>query len=100
MIYFVVTYFLLSILISYLLTLFSSKRFLKILMFSLSISIFSTFWFKVPGESTLAPIVSIILLESTILEGNGVYRVMRPLALTFFLFFLVTVFLWKKKSKN
>jgi hypothetical protein len=100
MIYFTVIYLSLTILISYLLTLFSSKRFLKILIFSLSLSLFSTFWFKVPGESTLAPVVSIILLESTILEGNGIYRVIRPLALTSFVFFIISIFLWRKKSKN
>ncbi len=100
MIYFVAIYFLVSILISYLLTLFSSKRFLKILIFSLSLSLFSTYWFKIPGESTLAPVISIILLESTILEGNGIFRVLRPLALTSFLFFIITIIFWTKKSKN
>ncbi len=100
MIYIVAIYLLLSILISYLLTLFSSTRFLKILIFSLSLSLFSTFWFSIPGGSALAPIISVILLESTILEGNGFFRVLRPLALTFVLFFIITLLFWKKKSKN
>lgn len=100
MIYTVAIYLLLSILISYLLTLFLSTRFIKILTFSFSLSLFSTFWFSVPGDSALAPIISVILLESTILEGNGLFRVLRPLALTFVLFFIITSLFWKRKSKN
>ena len=100
MIYFFITYLFLSFAISYLMTLFASRRFFKILIFSLSLSLFITFWFRNPGESYLAPIISIMFLESTILEGNGIYRVLRPLAITFLFLLIISAIFWKKKTKN
>ncbi len=96
MIYFLLTYLFLSFTISYLLSLLTSRRFLKILIFSLSLSLFMTFWFRNPGESYIAPIISIMLLESTILEGNGVYRVLRPSAITFLFLLIFSAIFWKK----
>ena len=100
MIYFFLTYLFLSLAVSYLLSLFTSRRFLKILIFSLSLSLSITFWFRNPGESFIAPIISIMLLESTILEGNGIYRVLRPLAITFLFSLIFSVIFWKKKPKS
>ena len=100
MIFFFTLYFLLSLAISFLLSLISSKRLFKIFIFSVSFSLFSTFWFSVPGEQNLAPIFSILFLELTIFEGNGIYRVLRPLALTFLVFFTISLIFWKKKPRN
>ena len=100
MIFFFTIYFLLSLAISFLLSLLSSRRLFKIFIFSVSFSIFSTFWFSVPGEQNLAPIFSILFLELTILEGNGIYRVLRPLVLTFLVFFTISLIFWKKKPRN
>ena len=100
MIFFFTIYFLLSLAISLLLSLLSSRRLFKIFIFSVSFSIFSTFWFSVPGEQNLAPIFSILFLELTILEGNGIYRVLRPLVLTFLVFFTISLIFWKKKPRN
>ena len=97
MIYFFITYLFLSFAISYLMTLFASRRFFKILIFSLSLSLFITFWFRNPGESYIAPVISIMFLESTILEGNGIYRVLRPLAITFLFLLIFSAIFWKKK---
>ena len=100
MIFFFTIYFLLSLAISFLLSLLSSRRLFKIFIFSVSFSIFSTFWFSVPGEQNLAPIFSILFLELTILEGNGIHRVLRPLVLTFLVFFTISLIFWKKKPRN
>jgi hypothetical protein len=60
----------------------------------------SAVWFKIPGSNDIAPIISIFLLEITILENNGLGRIIRPLGLISFLLILITLFLFKKKSKN
>ena len=95
-----IAYFVLSFGISYLISKFSKRRFLKVLLFSFSLAALSTVWFKNPGENLIAPIISIFLLESTIFENNGFSRLMRPLALFSSFLILVTFFLWKNKSKN
>ena len=57
-------------------------------------------WFKVPGENLVVPIISIFLLESTILENNGLERILRPLGLISLFLTAFALFLFKKKSKN
>tara|TARA_Y100000992_G_C21060849_1_gene394063 strand:- start:61 stop:363 length:303 start_codon:yes stop_codon:yes gene_type:complete len=93
-------YFFLSFLISFLLTLLVKKRLLKVLIFSFSLALMITVWFKNPGENVIAPIISILILESTILESNGLDRIIRPLVLILFLFTTISFFFWRKKSKN
>ena len=100
MIIFWLIYFFLSFVISFLLTLLSRNRNIKILVFSLSMALFSSVWFKNPGENAIAPVISIFLLETTILENNGFSRLLRPIGLISFFLILITFFLWKKKSKS
>ena len=95
-----ILYILISFLISFFISFFVKKRIFKILLFSFSLSLMISFWFTNPGDNNLAPIFSIFLLESTILEESGFMRLIRPLAFTAF-FVTVTAFLfWKKNSKN
>ena len=100
MIYFWLFYFLLSLFISYLLSLLFDRNILKVSAFSISLSLLGAIWFKIPGENMIAPIISIFLLESTILENNGFQRILRPLSLFSFLIIISTLLLFKKKSKN
>ena len=93
-------YLLLSLSLSFLLTLFLKKRFLKILIFSTSFALLFTFWFKSPGENTLAPILTIFFLENTIIESNGIWRIFRPMILLFFVVFTISIIIWKKNTKN
>ena len=60
----------------------------------------TTVWFKSPGENVIAPIISIFLLEHTILENNGVIRILRPLVLVSFFLSIIALFIWKRRSKN
>ena len=60
----------------------------------------TTVWFKSPGESIIAPIISIFLLESTILENNGAGRILRPLGFVSFFLSMIALFIWKRRSKN
>ncbi len=97
---FYLSYILLTFLISFLFTLLVNKRFSKLLLFCVVFSVLGTFWFKNPGDDFIAPAISIFLLELTILEENGILRLLRPMffvlfsiAFIFFLFFLI-----KKKN--
>ncbi len=72
-------YFILSFLIC-----FSFFRLFKsnFLRFSSTIFLFGFLfgvWFIYPGNRDLAPIASILFLESTIVESNGYMRLVRPL---------------------
>tara|TARA_B100000963_G_C22579515_1_gene650145 strand:- start:1002 stop:1304 length:303 start_codon:yes stop_codon:yes gene_type:complete len=100
MIFFWLLYFFFSFLIAYFFTFFIEKRFFKILTFSIVLSTIASFWFKTPGESSLVPIISIFLLESTILENNGYLRILRPYGLFLLVIFVTSLIFWKKKSKN
>lgn len=60
----------------------------------------ATVWFKSPGENVIAPIISIFILEHTILENNGVERILRPFGFFFFFLTMTALFIWKRKSKN
>tara|TARA_B100002019_G_scaffold54384_1_gene46489 strand:- start:1226 stop:1528 length:303 start_codon:yes stop_codon:yes gene_type:complete len=100
MIFFWLLYFLISLLASYLLSLLVDNRVLKKIIFALSLSLMCAVWFKIPGTNDIAPIISIFLLESTILENNGLGRIFRPLALISTLFIVISFIFFKKNSKN
>ena len=64
-------------------------------------------WFIYPGSKELAPILSILFLENTIVESNGYLRLFRPFLISLFLglfFSLIFIFVRKKlvlrKRKN
>jgi len=57
-------------------------------------------WFKTPGDSSIAPILSILLLESSILESHGLSRIFRPFLIITFVMIIVSYIVIKKKSKN
>ena len=61
--------------------------------------ILSGVWFIYPGRQELAPIISILFLENTIVESNGYLRLIRPFLISVFagLFFgLIFIFVKKK----
>ena len=89
-------YILISLILAYVLSLFANKRLSKVLIFTLIIGLFGTFWFKSPGDSHLAPVFSIFLLESTIAEDHGITRLLRPLALVVFVVAVFSFVFWKK----
>jgi len=101
MIYFWLAYVVLSFIIS-----FSILKILNdsLLGFCLSMSLFGafiSFWFIQPGNQEISPILSILFLESTIIESNGYLRLIRPLllfSLTGGLIGIISFFIKKKKS--
>ena len=59
-----------------------------------------SFWYKIPGENDVAPIFTIFFLENTILDDNGIMRLIRPLVLSILVILIITLLVWKKNSKN
>ena len=96
MTFFWLIYVLLSFGISFLLSFLFKKHYMQIFVFSFTLSVFLTVWFKEPGVSTLSPIFSIFFLELTILDDNGFYRLIRPFLLFFLVTFVLSLAFWKK----
>lgn len=90
------SYLVLSIAISFLVAKFFKNHFVKILIFSSFLALFTSIWFRDPGSNYLAPIFSILLIESTIIENNGFYRILRPFSIIFLITFFLSLFFWKK----
>jgi len=100
MIFFWMLYFLISIFITYLLVNLFENIFFKSLVLSISLAILTTIWFKIPGSDSIAPVISIFLLELTIIENNGILRILRPLGISFILIFIISLFFLRKRPKN
>jgi len=100
MILFWILYFTVSILIAFLLVNPINNIFFKSLVFSLVLAALTTVWFKSPGENVFAPVLSIFLLETSILENNGVLRIFRPAIISTIFYFFVSYTIFKKNSKN
>ena len=99
MLIFWIFYYLLSFLISLsVYKLFSSR----VAGFTVAIFVFgllSGTWFIYPGNQELAPIASILFLESTIIESNGYLRLLRPFIISTLLglfFAVILIFINKK----
>ena len=90
MILFWIIYLSLSASIAYLFSMFFKKRIIKIFVFSFFVALMATFWFRSPGDNLFAPVFSIFLLESTILDNS--IGSLDPLFLCSFLFFLFLIF--------
>ena len=100
MIFFWLLYFCISIIISAsLVKLFESKT-LRVLIFSTTFSLINTIWFRGPGEEFLAPILSIFLLEQSILESHGLSRIIRPFLFVAITTAIVSFFFIKNKPKS
>ena len=99
MTFFWLVYFLLSFFISILLTKLFENKFIKIFIFSISFALMVGIWFKTPGDSSIAPILSILLLEFSILEGHGLSRIFRPFLITTFVLLIVSYMVIKRSLK-
>ncbi len=103
MIIFWLFYYLVLIFICYFLAKIINNKFIKFFLIPIVFGIFGAIWFIEPGGNEIAPIMSILFLESTILESNGLNRLIRPLISFIFLLELVSLiyyFYTKKILKN
>ncbi len=100
MIFFWLFYFFINFLISFSVFKILNNKFLGIVLAFLVFGTLSGIWFIYPGSQNLAPIVSIFFLENTIVESNGLIRLLRPLFflnLILLIFGIVIFFLMRKK---
>ena len=95
-------YYFFLILICYLFSKIYSNKFIKFFFIPILFGIFGSFWFIEPGSNEMAPIISIIFLESSILDSNGNNRLLRPMVSFVFLFQLMSLiyYLLTKKFKS
>ena len=64
----------------------NNNKFINYFFVPIIFSFFGSVWFVKPGSDELAPIISILFLELSIIESNGIKRLIRPLLASIFLF--------------
>ena len=95
MIIFWTLYYFLSFLISFAFYKLFSNKTLGFISSIIMFGLLSGTWFIYPGSQELAPIVSILFLENTIIESNGYLRLFRPFLISLFLgLFLSLIFIF------
>ena len=107
MIIFWTLYYFLSFLISFSFYKLFSNKTLGFISSIIMFGLLSGIWFIYPGSQELAPIVSILFLENTIIESNGYLRLFRAFFISLLLGLvlgLIYIFLRKRlvlrKRKN
>tara|TARA_A100001015_G_scaffold31301_1_gene34873 strand:- start:1615 stop:1920 length:306 start_codon:yes stop_codon:yes gene_type:complete len=93
------TYFIVSLIISLLIRKTFKNKILKVLFFSLSLSIMLAIWFTYPGSNNISPAISIFLM-SVFEDNGGSMRIFRSFFVTFVLILFIDSLLSLKKSKN
>ena len=90
------------ILVCYLFSKILSNKFIKFFFIPVLFGIFGSLWFIEPGSNEVAPIVSIIFLESSILDSNGNNRLLRPMVSFVFVFQIISLVYYfsTKNSKS
>ncbi len=90
------------ILVCYLFSKILSNKFIKFFFIPVLFGIFGSIWFIEPGSNEVAPIVSIIFLESSILDSNGNNRLLRPMVSFVFVFQIISLlyYFFIKNSKS
>ena len=99
MLIFWIFFFMLSFLISFSCYKLFSSKFLGLVVAIIIFAFLSGVWFISPGSQKLAPIISILFLENTIVESNGYLRLFRPFLISIsvgILIGLIFVFLRKR----
>lgn len=93
-------YYVLIFLTGYAIWNFLKNTLLRFFLIPLVFGIFGSIWFIEPGSNNFAPIISILFLENTILDSNGIDRLLRPLFafILFFQFLSFFIYFFKRKS--
>ena len=99
MIFFWFFYYLILIFICFSLSKLIQNKFIKFFLIPIIFGIFGSLWYVEPGKNEIAPIVSILFLELSILESNGINRLLRPIISSIFLLeFISLVYYFIQKS--
>ena len=103
MIFFWIFYYLILIFVCYALSKVIQNKFIKYFLMPIVFGLFGSLWYLEPGKSEIAPTISILFLELSIIESNGIERLLRPIiSLIFFLeiISLIYYFIHKRFSKS
>ena len=100
MIFFWVIYYFSILVICYLFSKLNKNKFINYFFIPIILGIFGSLWFISPGDSLVAPIISIIFLESSIIEPNGLERLVRPLISSIFILEILSLILYLIKKQS
>lgn len=102
MIFFWLFYYLLLTIISYFFINTIKNKFLIYFFTPVLFGFFGAVWFVKPESYDLAPIFSILFLELSIIEFNGMSRLLRPLLTSIFILqlFSLLIYFYQKKIKR
>ena len=102
MILFWLFYYLLLIVICYFFIKTIKNKFLVYFFTPVLFGFFGAVWFVKPESNNLAPILSILFLELSIIEFNGISRLLRPLVTSIFILqlFSFLVYFYRKKFER
>lgn len=80
----------------------NNNKFINYLFVPIVFSFFGSVWFTSPGSDNLAPIFSILFLELSIIESNGINRLIRPLIVSILVFQLLSFlyYFYRKTSQK
>lgn len=95
-----IIYTLFSLILSYLFMKIFDNFYIKLIIYILSLSLFMSVWFISPGNSEMAPALSIFLMELFFVESNGFERLFRPFLLFFGISSLLSLIIIFLKFKN
>ena len=98
-----IVYYSLLFFLTYLFLNITSNKFLRYFFAPILIGVFGSLWFIEPGNPEIAPIISILFLELSIIESNGFERLFRPMIGFIFILELVSLtyyFLKKRLFKK
>jgi len=102
MILFWFSYYLLLIVVCYFFIKTIKNKFLVYFFTPVLFGFFGAVWFVKPESYNLAPIFSIFFLEFSIVEPNGINRLLRPLLASIFILqlFSFLVYFYQKRFKR
>tara|TARA_Y200000002_G_C22526123_1_gene597748 strand:- start:481 stop:795 length:315 start_codon:yes stop_codon:yes gene_type:complete len=82
---------------------FIKNKFIKFFFIPIIFGVFGSVWFTKPGSLEISPIISILFLESSIINSNGYERLIRPLIsfiIVFQMISLVYYLFFSRKTKK
>ena len=94
MILFWISYYTLLFFICYIFTKFNKNKFINYFFTPILLGVFGSVWFTNPGTSALSPIIAILFLELSIIEPNGLSRLIRPMISFIFFFEMMSFFIY------
>ncbi len=92
--FFWLAYYIFLFLICFLFANIVPNKFIKFFFTPFLFGIFGAIWFLEPGSNEMAPIISILFLESSIFDSNGTARLIRPMISSIFFLEMVSLFLY------